>query len=173
MCIANSQIVAEYTRRFAHGHWSCLGLGSEKKWYGTHTYKPNREWDRVAEDMIINFSESGHPAFRESSAFVGGFLRSKGKGKLSILFCGDDTTVEVVLRTIISVNQLSVYGAVADMCDKLAWRISDCSERTGKLVAQDNPETMVILADLMATNKSPRNVQQNLLHSQLFHIIFN
>ena len=31
-------------------------------------------------------------------------------------FCGDTDTVEVVLRTIISVNQLSVYGAVADLC---------------------------------------------------------
>ena len=37
------------------------GAWIEKKWYGTHTYKPNGEWDLVAEDMMINFSESGHP----------------------------------------------------------------------------------------------------------------
>ena len=87
---------------------------------------------------------------------------------MSINFCGDDKTVEVVLRTIISVNQLSNYGAVADMCDELACRISDCSERTGKLVALDNPETTVILTELMTTNKSPRtdeNVQGNLLQN--------
>ena len=41
-------------------------------------------------------------------------------------FGGDAETVEVVLRTLVSVNQLSVYGAVADMCDELAWRISGC-----------------------------------------------
>ena len=85
LCIATSQIVADYLRKFAHGHWSfvgitskkwwCarkfaqgqwwfLGLGSEKKWYGTHTYKPDGEWDRVAEDMMVNFSESGHPVFK-------------------------------------------------------------------------------------------------------------
>ena len=52
------------------------------------------------------------------------------KGKLSIHFCGDDKTVEVVLRTIISVNQHSIYGAVTDMCDELACRISDCSKST-------------------------------------------
>ena len=84
MCIANSLNVAEYARRFAHGHWSFLGPGSEKKWCGTHTYKPNGEWDPVAEDMMINFSDSGHPVFRGSSALERGALKNKGKGKLSI-----------------------------------------------------------------------------------------
>ena len=68
---------------------------------------------------------------------------------------------------IISVNQLSIYGAVADMCDELACRISGCSERTGELVAQDNPETTVISTELSTTNKTPRTndeVQVNLLH---------
>ena len=105
LCIANSKTVAG---RFAHGHWSFLGLGSEKKWYGTHTYKPNGERHHVAEDSMINFSESGHPVFRGSSAFERGSLRSKGGGQLSFHFCGDTDTVEEVLRTIISVNQLSV-----------------------------------------------------------------
>ena len=71
---------------------------------------------------MITFSESGHPMFRGSSAFERGSLRSKGGGKLSIHFCGDTDTVEVVLRTIVSVNQHSVNGAVADMCDELASR---------------------------------------------------
>ena len=54
-----------------------------------------------------------------------------------------------------------------DVCDELACRISDCSERTFKLVAQDNSETTVLLKELLATNKSLRtdeNVQGNLLH---------
>ena len=106
LCIAKSQIVPGYARRFAHRHWSFLGPGSEKKWSGSHTYKPNGEWDHVAEDMMINFSESGHPVFRGSSAFERGSLRIKGGIKLSVHFCGDADTVEVVLRTIISVNQL-------------------------------------------------------------------
>ena len=37
----------------------------------------------------------------------------------SIHFNGSDETIELVLRTMISLNQISVYGAVADM-----WRIS-------------------------------------------------
>ena len=40
LCIANSKIVADYARKFAHGHWSFLGLGSEQKWYGSSSYKP-------------------------------------------------------------------------------------------------------------------------------------
>ena len=128
---------------------------------------------------MLNFSESGHSAFRGSSALERGDLKSKGKGKLSIHFCGDDKIVEVVLRTIISVNQLSIYGAVADMCDELACRISGCSERTGEPVAEDNPETAVILTELMATNKSPRRTCKGTCctimsnNSQIFHIIFN
>ena len=78
---------------------------------------------------MINFSEGGHPVFRGSSAFERGSLRSKGRGNLSIYVCGDDGTVDVVLRTVISVNRLSVYGAVADMCDELASRISVSTHR--------------------------------------------
>ena len=66
---------------------------------------------------MINFS--GHP------------VRSFEKpGKLSIHFCGDDDTAEVVLRTIFSVNQLSIYGAAAEICDELAWRLSGCYRET-------------------------------------------
>ena len=59
-------------------------------------------------------------------------LKSKAEGKLSVHFRGDEEAAEVVLRTIISVDQLSVYGAAADMCDELAWRISGCSEIEGQ-----------------------------------------
>ena len=45
---------------FHHGRWSFFGPGSEKKWHPTHECKPQGEWDRVAELMMIKFSESGH-----------------------------------------------------------------------------------------------------------------
>ena len=40
---------------------------------------------------------------------------SKGGGKKTIHFNGSEAIIELILRTIISANQLSVYGAVADM----------------------------------------------------------
>ena len=50
------------------GHWSLHGPGSDTKWYGTDTYKPNAQWDEVAEIVMINFRESGHPVVRGTSA---------------------------------------------------------------------------------------------------------
>ena len=57
-------------------------------------------------------------------------LKSKGGGKLSIHFCADEGTIETVSRTIISVNQLSIYGAVSDLCEEY----KSCHVRTGRLV---------------------------------------
>ena len=44
--------------------------------------------------------------------------KSKGGGKLSIHYCADLETIQTVFRTITSVNQLSLYGAVAEMCEE-------------------------------------------------------
>ena len=58
----------------------------------------------MAEEMMTNFSGSGHPIFRASSALEGGELRSKGRGKKSIHFNGSDENIELLLRTVISAN---------------------------------------------------------------------
>ena len=39
--------------------------------------KPQGEWDRVAELIMIKFSESGHPVFRATSPFSRGTLKAK------------------------------------------------------------------------------------------------
>ena len=48
----------------------------------------------------------------------GVFSRSKGRGKLSIHFTADQDTIDTIFRIFISVNQLSVYGAVAAVCEE-------------------------------------------------------
>ena len=40
--------------------------------------------------------------------------------------------IETVFRTIISVNQLSIYGAVAEMCEEY----ESCHDRTGRPVVK-------------------------------------
>ena len=85
---------------------------------------------------------------------------------MSIHFNGSDETVEVILRTVISVNQLSIYGSVSDMCGELAWEISRHSKGTDKLVAPENPETMVMPPEMSTTNQTSQTdaeVQGNLL----------
>ena len=64
--------------------------------------------------MMLTFAESGHPVFRSTSPLSRGLLQSKRGGKLSVHNCADPGTIETVFRTIISENQLSIYGAVAE-----------------------------------------------------------
>ena len=78
---------------------------------------------------MINFAESGNPIFRGSSALERGELKSKGKGMKTIHYNGTDETIELILRTVISVNQLSVYGAAADLCGELARDSKATAER--------------------------------------------
>ena len=68
--------------------------------------------------MLLEFAESGHLIFRATTPLSRGILKSKGHGKLSIHFTADYPTIETVFRIIISANQLSLYGAVANICEK-------------------------------------------------------
>ena len=68
----------------------------------------------------VELAETIHPLFRASSVLERGELRSKGGSKKTIHFYGSEQNVEVILRTIISAKQLSIYGAVADMCGEVS-----------------------------------------------------
>ena len=121
VCSANALIVGLYAKRFAPSHWSLLGPASETKWYSTKNVKPEGQWDKVAEIMKKRFQESRHPTFRATSGVDRGQMNSTGGGgQLSIHFCADEPTIETIFRTIVSANQLSNYGAVADLCEELA-----------------------------------------------------
>ena len=112
--------------------------------------------------MMINFAESGHPIFRATSPLSRGVLKSKGGGKLSMNYCTDPGTIETVFRTIICVNQLSIHGAVADMCEEC----DSCHDRTGRLVmeGQSNP---LFVPSVMKTHipltDDPAQPQEDLL----------
>ena len=81
-CIANATLVSLFLKRIPAGRWSFLGPGTEKNWYPSYIDRPRREWDRVAELMMIKFGESGHPVFRAASPLSRGTLKSKGGGKI-------------------------------------------------------------------------------------------
>ena len=68
--------------------------------------------------MLLRFAESGHSIFRATTPLSRGQLKSKGKGKVSIHFSADSDTVDTIYRIILSANQLSIYGAVAAICDE-------------------------------------------------------
>ena len=108
-CIANSTLVSLCANRFPAGQWSFFALGSETKWFSTCNERPQGEWDKVDELMMIKFGERGHLVFRATSPLSRETLKSKGGGKLSVHFCADGDTIETVFRTIVSVNQLSIH----------------------------------------------------------------
>ena len=116
-CLKNADFVKTFAKRFGIGQWSFIGPGSEKKWYPSEN-SPQGVWDHVAEDMLLKFAESGHPIFRATTPLSRGKLKSKGKGKVSIHFSADQDKVDTIYRIILSVNQLSIYEAVAAICDE-------------------------------------------------------
>ena len=79
--------------------------------------------------MLLEFAEGGHPTFRATTPLSRGQLKSKGRGKLSIHFAADDFTIDTIFRIILSVNQLSVYGAVAALCEEF----ESHQDRSGEL----------------------------------------
>ena len=116
-CLRNANIVKTFAGRFGIGQWSFKGPGSEKKWYPSEN-SPQGAWDHVAEEMLLLFEESGHPIFRSTTPLSRGQLKSKGKGKVSIHFAADVDTIDTIYRIILSVNQLSIHGAVAALCEE-------------------------------------------------------
>ena len=99
-----------------NGHSLVLVL--RKKWYSIKEDSPQRIWDKIAERMLLEFVESGCPIFRATTPLSRGQLKSKGHGKLSIHFAADQETIETIFRIIVSANQLSLYGAVAEICEE-------------------------------------------------------
>ena len=117
-CLANAKLVSLYAKRFGKGQWSFIGPGSEKKWYCISEDSPQGVWDTIAERMLVEFEESGHPfsALRAHCPEVD----SEAKAMEN---CRD--TMQSIwkrlrhfFRIIVSANQLSLYGAIAEICEE-------------------------------------------------------
>ena len=72
----------------------------------------------LTEWMLLEFAESGCPNFRATSPLFRSRLKSKGDGKLSIHYAADLETIEADFRIIVDANQLSLYGAIAEICEE-------------------------------------------------------
>ena len=120
MCVATSD-VAEYARRFA-AQTLVVSWALTQKRNGTeliHRQTRTDEWDRMVRrnDDAMKIPESGKQRVAQgSSALQTERFEEQRTMSSEIISSGSDETVDVVLSTIISVNQLSVYGAVADLC---------------------------------------------------------
>ena len=91
--------------------------------------------------------------------------RSKAKvvGNYEIHFFGDEGTIETVYRSIISVNQLSIYGAVSDMCEEC----DTCHVRTERLALAGQSDPLFVPTKLLMKTPTPSTddpAQDDLLH---------
>ena len=115
-CLANAGVVKVLPRNLVldNGHL----LDQVLKRSGILQRTAQGAWDNIAEEMLLEFAESGHPTFRATTPLSRSILKSKGHGELSIHFTADYPTIETVYRIIVSANQLSIYGAVATICEE-------------------------------------------------------
>ena len=155
-CLRNAESVKVFARRFGIGQWSFIGPGSEKKWYSSEN-SPQGAWDNIAEQMLLEFAESGHPIFRATTPLSRCSLKSKGRGKLSIHFAADQETIDTIYRIIPSVNQLSVYAAVAAVCEEF----EDHQDRTVEPVILMGQSIVLgeVKAETPLHNENPMNDQ--------------
>ena len=157
--MANAKVVSILANQFGIGQWSFIGPGSEKKWYSMEENSPQGIWDHIADKMLLEFAESGCPIFRATTPLSRGNLKSKGHGKLSIHFAADHPTTETVFRIIVFANQLSLYGAVANMCEEFESH-QDRSGQPDVLMGQS-----LVLSDIKAEVSWENDIpsHQNLL----------
>ena len=111
----NSSRVAHCARKFPKGHWSFRGPGNEEKWYATLAYKPNGACNRAGEQMMISFAVSGHVVFRGTSLLSRGALKREERRRHITMW-------NLELQSCFAVNQLSIFGAVADWCQEFVQR---------------------------------------------------
>ena len=160
--MANSKVVSILAKKFGIGQWSFIGPGSEKKWYSMEEDSPQGIWDNIAEKMLLEFAESGCPIFRATTPVSRGKLRRKGHGKLSIHYCADQATIETIFRIIVSANQLSLYGAAAEICEEYE-SLHDRSGQPDKVMGQ-SIVLSEIKTEVLLENDDP--VNQDLLLQQ-------
>ena len=115
--------------------------------YNDNVWQAKRNKEQCEHKSLTNFSGSGHPIFRVTSAFERGELGCKRGGKKSLHFNGGHERI--------SANKLSIYGAIADVCDEVPKSI----RAPGKLAAPQHMEKMEIPADFSIAENSTKAQQ--------------
>ena len=119
-CLANARVVKVLAKKIGIGQWSLIGPGSEKKWYSGEENSPQGAWDHIADEMLLELAESGHPFFACNDTIVQGNTQEQRHGKLSIHFTADYPTIETIFRILISANQLA--RGMGCVCANTFWR---------------------------------------------------
>ena len=139
-------------------------LDQKRSGYSTHDSRTQGEWNRVAELMMIEFRESGHPVFRSTSPLSRGNAKKQRRWTNIYTSVPIGHTIETVVRTIISVYQLSIYGAVSDLCEEYSIRQTS----TGRPVLAGQSDPFFAPADLLIMTSTSVN---STLHTSFSHAV--
>ena len=115
-CLKNAGVVKVLARRFGVGQWSFIGPGSEKKWYSAE--KSTRSLGQYCGRNALGICRKRTSYFPCNNSIVQGSAQEQRTWKTVDTFAADDFTIDTIYRIILSVNQLSIYGAVAALCEE-------------------------------------------------------
>ena len=105
---------------------------------------PQRIWDQIADETLMEFAVSGHPNFRATTPLSWRNLKSRGHGKtVDSLLCRSET-IQTIFRITAFANQLSLYGAAANMCEEFEFH-QDRSGQPDVLIGQS-----IVLSEMKA-----------------------
>ena len=105
-------------RSFGIGQWSFIGPGSEKKWYSKEE-NSHKEFGSISRKRCCWNSLKVDVQFSVQQFHCPG-VSSKGKDteNCPYIVMLINSTIETIFRIIVFANQLSLYGAVANMCEE-------------------------------------------------------
>ena len=153
-CVANAKVVSIFAKKFGFGQWSFIGPGSEKKWYSMEENSPQGIWDHIAEKMLLEFAESRCQFSVQQLHFPGVSSKAKDTENCLFRFAADHGTIETFFRIIVFANQLSLYGAVANMCEEFETH-QDRSGQLDVLMGQSIVFSEKIKAEVSLENDDP------------------
>ena len=117
-CLANARLVSLYARRFGKGQWSFIGPGSEKKVVLYQRRQSTRNLGQNCRKDAVGICWKRMSSFPCYEPSVQRSTQKQRTWKTFVTLCSRFGTVETIFRIIVSVNQLSLYGAVAEMCEE-------------------------------------------------------
>ena len=155
-CLRNANIVKTFAGRFGIGQWSFIGPGSEKKWYPSEN-SPQGAWDHIAEDMLLQFAESGHPIFRSTTPLSRGQLKSEGKERCPYT----SLLIKIQLIQFIALFFLSISSVSTEQWQLYARNLKTHQDSTGQPVILVGQSIVLgkIIAEVPVHDEDPRNDQ--------------
>ena len=118
-CVANSKVVSTLAKKFGIGQWSFIGSGFREEVVFYWKRIDHKEFEIILRKRCCWNSLKVDVQFSVQQLHCPGVSsKGKGHGKLSTHFAADQETIENIFRIIVFANQLSLYGAVENICEE-------------------------------------------------------